>query len=57
VAKAIVGMPVIVSTIDGSDLGGTFNVRASVTSKDTVTVYICGTGQPPSKAYNVRVIQ
>jgi hypothetical protein len=50
------GMPVAVSTTDGTDVGGAFNVRASVTSTNTVTVFICGTGTPPSKAYNVRVI-
>ncbi len=50
------GMPVAVSTTDGSDVGGAFNVRASVTSANTVTVFICGTGTPPSKAYNVRII-
>ena len=32
VSGAMVGMPVIVSTSDGSDLGGAFNIRASVTS-------------------------
>jgi hypothetical protein len=57
VAGAIVGMPVVVSTTDGSDVGGAFNIRASVTSSGTVTVYVCGTGKPPSRAYNVRVIQ
>jgi hypothetical protein len=57
VAGAVVGMPVVVSTTDGSDLGGAFNIRASVTSSDTVTVYVCGIGKPPTKAYNVRVIQ
>jgi hypothetical protein len=57
VEKAMVGMPVIVSTADGSDLGGRFNVRGSVSKNNIVTVYICGTGTPPSKAYNVRVIQ
>jgi len=51
------GMPVIVSTTDGTDLGGAFYLRASVTSSGVVTVYVCGTGTPPSKAYNVRVIQ
>jgi hypothetical protein len=50
------GMPVNVSTVDGSDVGGAFNLRASVTSTNTVTVFVCGTGTPPSKAYNVRVI-
>ena len=54
---AVVGMPVIVSTTDGSDVGGAFNVRGAVTSSNTVTVYVCGTGTPPSKAYNVRVLQ
>jgi hypothetical protein len=56
VEGAKVGMPVAVSSTDGTDVGGAFNVRASVTSPNTVTVYVCGTGTPPSKAYNVRVI-
>jgi hypothetical protein len=54
---ATAGMPVIVSTTDGTDIGGAFNIRASVTSAATVTVFVCGTGTPPSKQYNVRVIQ
>jgi hypothetical protein len=57
VAGAAVGMPVVVSTADGSDVGGAFDIRASVTRSGIVTVYVCGTGKPPSKAYNVRVIQ
>lgn len=57
VTGALVGMPVLVSTADGSDVGGAFNVRASVTSNGTVTVYVCGTGKPAAKTYNVRVIQ
>jgi hypothetical protein len=57
VTGAVIGMPVVVSTTDGSDLGGAFNIRASVTSNGTVTVYVCGVGKPPSKGYNVRVIQ
>jgi hypothetical protein len=57
VKGAMAGMPVVVSTADGSDVGGAFNVRASVTSSGTVTVFVCGTGKPSSKAYNVRVLQ
>lgn len=54
---ATAGMPVTVSTTDGTDVGGAFYLRASVTSTGTVTVYVCGTGTPASKAYNVRVLQ
>jgi hypothetical protein len=57
VAGAAAGSPVQVSTTDGTDLGGAFNLRASVTSTGTVTVYVCGTGTPASKAYNVKVLQ
>lgn len=57
VAGATVGRPVTVSATDGVDVGGAFDLRASVTSTNTVTVYICGTGTPASKAYNVRVMQ
>ncbi|MCU1343648.1 MAG: hypothetical protein JWN92_3071 [Candidatus Acidoferrum typicum] len=57
IAGAVAGMPVHVSTTDGTDLGGAFNVRASVTTNGTVTIYVCGTGTPPTKAYNVRVIK
>lgn len=39
----------------GADVGGAFNLRASVTSAGVVTVYVCGTGTPPSLAYNVTV--
>ena len=57
VAGAVVGNPVAVSATDGSDVGGAFYLRASVTGTGTVTVYVCGTGTPPSKAYNVKVLQ
>lgn len=57
VTGATVGRPVSVSATDGVDVGGAFDLRASVTSTNTVTVYICGTGTPASKAYNVRVLQ
>jgi hypothetical protein len=50
-----VGHPVSVSSTTGADVGGAFNVRASVTATNTVTVYICGTGTPASLAYNVTV--
>ena len=53
VTGATVGHPVSVSTTDGTDVGGAFYLRASVTSTNTITVYVCGTGTPPSKAYNV----
>jgi hypothetical protein len=55
VAGATVGSPVAVSATNGADLGANFNLRASVTAPNTVTVYICGTGVPPSYAYNVKV--
>jgi hypothetical protein len=57
VTGAVVGSPVAVSSTTGVDVGGAFNVRGSVTSAGTVTVYVCGTGTPASLAYNVRVIQ
>lgn len=53
VTGATVGHTVGVSTTDGTDIGGAFNIRASVTASNTVTVYVCGTGTPGSKAYNV----
>jgi hypothetical protein len=53
VTGATVGNTVGVSTTDGTDIGGAFNVRASVTATNTITVYVCGTGTPASKAYNV----
>jgi hypothetical protein len=55
VAGAAVGHPVSVSSTTGVDVGGAFNLRASVTAANTVTVYICGTGTPPSLTYNVTV--
>jgi hypothetical protein len=55
VTGAVVGHPVAVSSTTGADVGGAFNVRASVTSTNTVTVYVCGTGTPSSLAYNVTV--
>jgi hypothetical protein len=55
VTGAAVGHPVAVSSTTGADVGGAFNVRASVTSTNTVTVYVCGTGTPASLAYNVTV--
>ncbi|HXR98585.1 MAG TPA: hypothetical protein VN709_12155 [Terriglobales bacterium] len=57
VPNARVGSVVSVATTDGSDIGGAFDVRGSVTAPGTVTVYVCGTGTPPSKAYNVTVQQ
>jgi hypothetical protein len=57
ITGAAVGSPVTVSTTDGTDIGGAFNIRGSVTSSGTVTVFVCGTGTPASKAYNVAVIQ
>ena len=55
VPGAIVGRPVAVSSTTGADVGGAFNLRASVTAAGTVTVYVCGTGTPASLAYNVSV--
>jgi hypothetical protein len=55
VAGAVAGRPVTVSSTTGADLGAAFSLRASVTSANTVTVYICGTGTPASLAYNVTV--
>jgi hypothetical protein len=55
VTGAMVGHPVAVSSTTGADMGGAFNVRGSVTSTGTVTVYVCGTGTPASLAYNVTV--
>lgn len=55
VSGAVVGHAVGVSSTTGADVGGAFNLRASVTSTNTVTVYICGTGTPASLAYNVVV--
>lgn len=57
VSGAVVGSPVSVASTTGADVGGAFNLRASVTSSGTVTVYVCGTGTPSSLAYNVRVLQ
>jgi hypothetical protein len=55
VTGANVGHSVAVSTVSGTDIGGAFNIRASVTATNTVTVFICGTGTPASTAYNVTV--
>jgi hypothetical protein len=55
VTGVTVGHPVAVSSTTGADVGGAFNVRASVTGANTVTVFVCGTGTPPSLAYNVTV--
>ena len=55
VTGAVVGHPVAVSSTTGADVIGAFNVRASVTATGVVTVYVCGTGTPPSLAYNVTV--
>lgn len=55
VTGAVVGRPVSVSSTTGVDVGGAFTLRASVTSSNTVSVYICGTGTPSSLAYNVEV--
>ena len=55
VTGAAVGHPVSVSSTTGEDVGGAFNLKASVTATNTVTVYICGTGTPASLAYNVTV--
>jgi hypothetical protein len=55
VTGAAIGHPVVVSSTTGADIGGAFNLRGSVTAMNIVTVYICGTGTPPSLAYNVTV--
>lgn len=55
VPGAVVGHPVAVASTTGADVGGAFYLRASVTSTNTVTVYVCGTGTPSSLAYNVSV--
>lgn len=53
---AVAGQPVEVSSTTGADVGGAFYLRGSVTSSNTVTVYVCGTGTPSSLAYNVRIL-
>lgn len=53
VTGAVVGHTVSVSSTTGVDIGGPFNIRASVTATNAVTVYVCGTGTPASLAYNV----
>ena len=55
VTGAVVGHPVAVGSTTGVDVGGAFDLRASVTATNTVTVYVCGTGTPASLAYNVTV--
>jgi hypothetical protein len=55
VTGAVPGHPVAVSSTTGADVGAAFSLRASVTSTGKVAVYICGTGKPPSLAYNVTV--
>jgi hypothetical protein len=56
---ATTGMPVVVSTSDGSAIGSSYFYRGEVTSSNTVTVYVCAAlaGTPASKTYNVRVIK
>jgi hypothetical protein len=58
VTGAIPGQVAEAATTDGTFLGGSFDIRADVTSSNTVTVNICAKvlGTPASKAYNVRVI-
>jgi hypothetical protein len=57
VTGATAGMPVSVSTTDGTLQTGSFFVAASVTAANTVTVQVCAVaaGTPASKAYNVKV--
>ena len=57
VSGAAPGMPVSVSTSDGSFLGGAFNVQASVTSSNTVTINVCAVvaGTPAAKNFIVNV--
>jgi hypothetical protein len=57
VTGATVGSVVSVSSTTGVDVGAAFDLRASVTAANTVTVYVCGTGTPASLAYNIAVIQ
>jgi hypothetical protein len=57
VTGATVGSVVSVSSTTGVDVGAAFDLRASVTATNTVTVYVCGTGTPASLAYSVAVIQ
>jgi hypothetical protein len=58
IAGATVGQVVLASASDGTVLGGSFQVQASVTSSNTVTVNVCAVlaGTPSAKTYNVRVI-
>ncbi len=57
VTGAAVGDPVSASAVGGADLGAAFDLRASVTAANTVTVYICApvSGTPATQAYNVVV--
>lgn len=57
VAGAAPGMPVTVSTSNGTFLGGSFNLQASVTSANTVTVNVCAVvaGTPTAETYVVNV--
>ncbi len=59
VTGATTGAPVVVSASDGSIPNGLSIVSAAVTAQATVTVQICAVGSmtPPSKTYNVRVLQ
>jgi hypothetical protein len=57
ITGAVPGETVTWSTSDGTDLGAAFNVRASVTSSGTVTVFVCTptSGTPAAKTYNIVV--
>lgn len=56
VVNAQVDDVVTVTPNNGVDVGGSFYLRASVTSTNTVTVYVCGTGTPASTTYWVNVL-
>ena len=59
VTGASVGLPVAVSTTDGSLPDPLIMLRAAVTASNTVTVQICAIAAvtPASETYNVRVIR
>jgi Pectate lyase superfamily protein len=57
ITGAVQGHPVSVSIANGADIGANFVLRASVTSANTVTIFICNptaiAATPPSTSYNV----
>lgn len=58
VSGAVSGMTATAQESDGSFVGGSFTVRAIITSSNTVTVEVCAAaaGTPTAKTYNVRVV-